>query len=82
MKTFQLDQYQIAVGGTSYPVRLMLGRVGYFGEWYCPHCQHARNSEPKPVASDARKDVFDKIAAHHAEDVPFASKCCRKKIAG
>ncbi|WP_254513267.1 hypothetical protein [Anatilimnocola floriformis] len=64
-KPFQQDQYTIEFGFVSYPVRLMLGRPGYWGEWYCPLCDQFANADPKTTDSEARAEVIGHIANHH-----------------
>ncbi|WP_254509128.1 hypothetical protein [Anatilimnocola floriformis] len=64
-KTIQQDHYYVKFGQVSYPVRLMLGSIGYFGEWYCPVCNQVANAEAKNSDPDARAAVLGQVGTHH-----------------
>ncbi|WP_254512262.1 hypothetical protein [Anatilimnocola floriformis] len=66
-KKFQREHYQLRVGGISYSVRLMIGRPGYYGEWYCPLCDQTWNAAPLPTEDEARLAVLGIVRTHHLE---------------
>ncbi len=60
------DTYTAEVGDLAYVVRLMVGRPGFWGEWWCPVCEAFRNSIPHSDEHTARVGVLAAIAQHNA----------------
>ncbi|WP_254512741.1 hypothetical protein [Anatilimnocola floriformis] len=64
-KPIQQDSYQVALGNVTYAIRLMIGRIGYWGEWYCPLCGKSHNAEPRNDTQGAREAVKRQVELHH-----------------
>ncbi|WP_254513322.1 hypothetical protein [Anatilimnocola floriformis] len=63
----QQARYEVQVGQASYPVRLMLGRPGYWGEWQCPLCGKVGRSIPAADEHAARAAVLLVMGSHHID---------------